>query len=163
MQIPTGDDLRNARKTRGLTQAELADRADVSQPLIARIESEDVDPTLATLHAIVSALNDSETSINQEDIEVVVPSAVKEARKQAGYTQRELAEAANVSQPLISRIEREDVNPRASTLRTLFKHRDPVSAIDDDKKSATSSTDSNILAEVESELKKLRNQRRFTE
>jgi len=163
MQIPTGEDIRNARKTRGLTQAELADRADVSQPLIARVESEDVDPTLATLHAIVSALNDSETTINQEEVDLVVPSVLKEARKQAGYTQGELAEAANVSQPLISRIEREDVNPRASTLRSLFEHLDPVSVVDDDRTLATSSTDSNILAEVESELEKLRNQRRFTE
>jgi predicted transcriptional regulator len=163
MQIPTGEELRSARKSRGLTQAEVAQRAGVSQPIIARVESEDVDPTLATLHAIVSALNDSETSIDQDKIDLVVPSALREARKQGGYTQSELAEAANVSQPLISRIESEDVNPRASTLRSLFEHVDMVSTIDNGGTVTTLDTDSNVLAEVESELQKLRSQRRLTE
>ncbi len=39
----------------GLTQSDLARRAGVSQPLIARIESGDVDPRLSTLRKIVTA------------------------------------------------------------------------------------------------------------
>lgn len=104
-----------------VTQGELADRAGVSQPLIARIESGDVDTTLDTLHSIVTALNDSESPIAQEDIGVVVPRAVKTAREQSGYTQGELADTTGLSQPLISRVERGDVNPRVSTLRTLLE------------------------------------------
>lgn len=53
MQIPTGEDIRAARKNKGLTQSEVAERAGVSQPLIARIESNDVDPTIDTLYSVV--------------------------------------------------------------------------------------------------------------
>ncbi|SFR97391.1 Helix-turn-helix domain-containing protein [Halomicrobium zhouii] len=154
MRIPTGEELRDARTERGLTQAELAERADVSQPLIARVESEDVDSRLGTLHSIVSALNGSETAFEQEEVELVMPSALKDARKQAGFTQGELAEVAGVSQPLISRIEREDVNPRASTLRSLFDHLDPVSETIDDGPTDSPGweSDNEILAEIESQF-----------
>lgn len=122
MEIPSGDSIRAARKDNRLTQSDLAERADVSQPLIARVESEDVDPTIDTLYSIVSALNDSSSNLEQEEVQISMPSVLKDARSQAGYTQRELANIADVSQPLISRIERQDVNPRASTLRELFSH-----------------------------------------
>lgn len=111
MDIPTGDSIRAARKDNGLTQSDLAERAGVSQPLIARIESEDVDPTIDTLYSIVSALNDSSSKLEQEEVQISMPSVLKDARSQAGYTQSELAKIAGVSQPLISRIERQDVNP----------------------------------------------------
>jgi len=154
MRIPTGEEIKKARQDRGLTQAELAARADVSQPLIARIESGDVDPTLATLHTIVSGLNDAETSIEQEKIELLLPSALKNARTESGYTQGELAEAAGVSQPLVSRIEREDVNPRASTLRSLFEHLESVSTADTEM-TVEQTGRSNILAQIESEFEDL--------
>lgn len=161
MHIPTGDELRTARQQRGLTQAELADRAGVSQPLIARIESEDVDPTLATLHSIVSAINGSETNLEEEDVELALPSALKDARNRAGYTQGDLADAANVSQPLISRIERDDVNPRASTLRALFNQIDPITTEGDTQtpRENRATTDSSVLSEIESEFEELRGQR----
>jgi predicted transcriptional regulator len=41
MHLPTAQDLRERRNELELTQSELADRADVSQPLIARIEGGD--------------------------------------------------------------------------------------------------------------------------
>ncbi|MFB6309554.1 MAG: CBS domain-containing protein [Salinirussus sp.] len=57
MDLPTPEELRNRRKEElGITQSELAERADVSQPLIARIEGGDVDPRLSTLRRIVNAL-----------------------------------------------------------------------------------------------------------
>jgi len=59
MELPTPDDLRERRKQLDLTQSELADMADVSQPLIARIEGNDVDPRLSTLRRIVNALNEA--------------------------------------------------------------------------------------------------------
>ena len=92
----------------------------MSQPLIARIESNDVDPTIDTLYSVVAALNDSAADVEQEEVTISMPSVLEDARKQTGYTQGELADAAGVSQPLISRIERQDVNPRSSTLRSLF-------------------------------------------
>jgi predicted transcriptional regulator len=120
MEIPTGEDIRAARTDKELTQSELAEKAGVSQPLIARIESDDVDPTVDTLYSVVAALNDSAADVEQEEVKISMPSVLEDARKRTGYTQGELADAAGVSQPLISRIERQDVNPRSSTLRSLF-------------------------------------------
>ena len=63
MELPTPEDLRRRRKAVGLTQAELARRADVSQPLIARVENDDVDPRLSTLRRIVEALDAAEGDV----------------------------------------------------------------------------------------------------
>ncbi|MHB9285992.1 CBS domain-containing protein [Halobacteriales archaeon Cl-PHB] len=63
MDLPTPEDLRERRTELELTQSELAERADVSQPLIARIEGGDVDPRLSTLRRIVSALQEAEGGI----------------------------------------------------------------------------------------------------
>lgn len=63
MDLPTPADLRERRKELDLTQSELADRAGVSQPLIARIEGGDVDPRLSTLRRIVEALDEAEGDV----------------------------------------------------------------------------------------------------
>ncbi len=60
MHIPTPDDLKQKRTELGLTQSGLAKRAGVSQPLIARIESGDVDPRLSTLRKIFDAFESTE-------------------------------------------------------------------------------------------------------
>ncbi|WP_134670710.1 CBS domain-containing protein [Halorussus marinus] len=97
MELPTPQDVRDRRTELGLTQSELADRAGVSQPLIARIEGGDVDPRLSTLRRIVGALDESEGDIVRADDlmheEVVsvaptdsVSSAVSEMQD-AGYSQ----------------------------------------------------------------------------
>jgi predicted transcriptional regulator len=65
MELPTPADLRERRNDLGLTQSELADMADVSQPLIARIEGGDVDPRLSTLRRIVEALDEAEGEIKR--------------------------------------------------------------------------------------------------
>jgi len=64
MELPTPQDLRERRTTLELTQSDLADAADVSQPLIARIEGGDVDPRLSTLRRrIVNALQEAEGKV----------------------------------------------------------------------------------------------------
>ena len=70
MDLPTPDELRDRREEElGLTQAELAERAGVSQPLIARIEGDDVDPRLSTLRRIVDALEEAEGGVvRAEDV-----------------------------------------------------------------------------------------------
>jgi transcriptional regulator with XRE-family HTH domain len=46
---------------------------------------------------------------------------LKEARRNAGLTQRELARLAGVPQPAVSRIERDHVSPRLDTLDVLLR------------------------------------------
>ncbi len=57
MFLPTPNDIKKLRLDLGLTQHELASRAGVSQPLIARIEAGDVDPRLSTLRKIFNAFD----------------------------------------------------------------------------------------------------------
>jgi predicted transcriptional regulator len=63
MELPTPEDLRERREELEITQSDLAERADVSQPLIARIEGGDVDPRLSTLRRIVNALQEAEGAV----------------------------------------------------------------------------------------------------
>lgn len=97
MELPTPADLRERRTGLGLTQSELADRADVSQPLIARIEGGDVDPRLSTLRRIVNALQEAEGGIlraadlmNGPIVSVAPDDSVREAKQlmdSEGYSQ----------------------------------------------------------------------------
>ncbi|MHB9302989.1 CBS domain-containing protein [Thermofilum pendens] len=56
MPIPSPEELRLLRLRAGLTQVELAQRAGVSQSLIARIEAGKVNPRVSTLMKIYRAL-----------------------------------------------------------------------------------------------------------
>lgn len=47
--------LRRARQSAGLTQAELAKRLGASQPLVARLERRDANPTWETLERVLRA------------------------------------------------------------------------------------------------------------
>ncbi|MDR0767255.1 MAG: CBS domain-containing protein [Methanosarcinales archaeon] len=70
MQLPTPEDLKKKRIELGLTQSDLAKRAGVSQPLIARIEMSDVDPRLSTVAKILTAFDEvkKEQQIVAKDI-----------------------------------------------------------------------------------------------
>jgi predicted transcriptional regulator len=88
MNLPTAQDLRTRRKELDLTQSELAERAGVSQPLIARIEGGDVDPRLSTLRSIVNALDTVAggvvyaTDLMHEDVvSVAADDSVREAER----------------------------------------------------------------------------------
>ncbi len=97
MDVPTPQDLRERREELGLTQSALAEEAGVSQPLIARIEGDDVDPRLSTLRSIVEALEEAEGGVTRasdvmhEGIVSVAPDdAVSEAvdrMKSEAYSQ----------------------------------------------------------------------------
>ena len=56
IKIVNGSDIRRLRRASGLTQKLLADKAGVSQSLIARIENNSVDPRLSTIRKIINAL-----------------------------------------------------------------------------------------------------------
>ena len=158
MYIPTGDDLRTARKARGLTQSEVAERTDLSQPLLSRIENNNVDPRIATLHRLAQAINNTESSLDEEELEVAIPSAIKQERKTAGLTQSALAERAGVSQPLIARIETDNVNPRASTLRAILAELDTASSDPEpegDSSTGAKGPETGILQEIKDSFNQL--------
>ena len=97
MHLPTSQDLRERRLSLDLTQSALADRAGVSQPLIARVEGGDVDPRLSTLRRIVEALDEvegevvrAETLMHEEVVSVGPQDPVSLAvdrMQEAGYSQ----------------------------------------------------------------------------
>jgi predicted transcriptional regulator len=97
MELPTRADLRERRNELDLTQSELAEKADVSQPLIARIEGGDVDPRLSTLRRIVTALQEAEGGLlhaedlmNAPIVSVRPDDSVREATElmsEKGYSQ----------------------------------------------------------------------------
>ncbi len=62
--IPSPEELRKYRLKVGLTQSELAKKAKVSQSLIARIESGDIDPRVSTLKRILEVLKKEEKKEN---------------------------------------------------------------------------------------------------
>jgi predicted transcriptional regulator len=87
MELPTPQELKDRRESLELTQSALAEMADVSQPLIARIEGDDVDPRLSTLRRIVNALNEAEGEVvratdvmNEHVVSVSPDDSVREAR-----------------------------------------------------------------------------------
>lgn len=97
LELPTPEAIRSKRRSLGLTQAELAEAAGVSQSLIARIELDDVDPSYSTLSAIVAALNEAERrevtveELMNTDVAAVTPEEpvreAAEAMRQRGYSQ----------------------------------------------------------------------------
>ena len=54
------NEIKKIRKSLGLTQTDLAKRANVSQSLIAKIESGKIDPTFTKTKRIFETLNDLE-------------------------------------------------------------------------------------------------------
>jgi predicted transcriptional regulator len=86
MEIPTPEDLRERRQDLDMTQSDLADRAGVSQPLIARIENGDVDPRLSTVSRIVEVFETAEEDtvtakdlMSEEVVTVAPDDTVREA------------------------------------------------------------------------------------
>ena len=59
------EEVKKIRKKLGMTQSELANRANVSQSLIAKIESGKIDPTYSNAQKIFTALSEME---NKEEI-----------------------------------------------------------------------------------------------
>ncbi|MDR9411575.1 MAG: CBS domain-containing protein [Haloquadratum sp.] len=97
MDLPTPAELRERRTATGLTQSALAEAAEVSQPLIARIEGGDVDPRLSTLRRIVAALDAAEGEIVRA-ADVMTTEVVAVAPDDAVRTARDRMIAAGFSQ-----------------------------------------------------------------
>ena len=57
MHIPTPGEIKAKREILGMKQADLAEKAGISQSMVARIESGSVDPRVSTLSKIIRVLN----------------------------------------------------------------------------------------------------------
>ncbi|HUU74932.1 MAG TPA: CBS domain-containing protein [Methanoregulaceae archaeon] len=57
MHIPTPEELKARREFLGIKQTELAQKAGISQSMVARIEGGNVDPRVGTLNKMVQVLN----------------------------------------------------------------------------------------------------------
>jgi predicted transcriptional regulator len=70
MSIPliTNEFLKQLRKNSGMTQAQLAEKAGVTQGYIAQIEKGTVDPRLSVVNKILQILGEREQAITAEDI-----------------------------------------------------------------------------------------------
>lgn len=76
MEIPTGGFLRQWRKSLGLTQAALAERSGLTQSVIAKVETEVVDPRISTVRKMVGALNRFQHPDQAHTVEDIMVSEV---------------------------------------------------------------------------------------
>lgn len=60
--------LKEIRENLGLSQAELADKAGISQPYVGAIEAGRKSPTLRTLQKLAAALGISVTDLLKKDV-----------------------------------------------------------------------------------------------
>jgi predicted transcriptional regulator len=135
MDLPTPADLRERRNELGLTQSDLAERADVSQPLIARIEGGDVDPRLSTLRRIVNALQEAEGGILRAE-DLMNRPVVSVRPDDSVHETKELMDAEGYSQVPVVRdgtpvglIGNSDIRRRSESVETEDVGRLPVDEV----------------------------------
>jgi predicted transcriptional regulator len=147
MELPTPQELKDRRESLGLTQSTLAEMADVSQPLIARIEGDDVDPRLSTLRRIVNALNEAEGEVvraadvmNENVVYVSPDDSVRGARDRMlaeGFSQlpviRDGRPQGFISNSDIRHVHEDNVAdlPVAEAMRESFTTVEPDATIDE--------------------------------
>ena len=124
--------IRLARKVLNWTQAELSFQANVSESTISRVENKKTNPLLTTIIKLLKALgamsflkvNSCDTS-DTSDTPVWLSAcgnfsqALRAARRQCAWTQKELAEQSNLSLRTIKYFENCDCNLRLSSLLKL--------------------------------------------
>jgi len=122
--IPTGEELRRLRKEAGLTQRQLAELANVSQPLIARIEGGSVDPRASTLRRILAALAKARGEVKVGEV-MHSPVVCLEATEPVGKA-LEIMERLGISQiPVLSEGKVVGCLYEASLLKALRRTKDP--------------------------------------
>jgi len=58
---------------------------------------------------------------NEIDIKVEIITAIRNARNLAGYSQKQLERLTGVKQPVISRMEKGETDPRLSTIMKILE------------------------------------------
>ncbi|HIE34357.1 MAG TPA: CBS domain-containing protein [Candidatus Altiarchaeales archaeon] len=97
MLLPSLSEIRKIRKRLGLSQMELAEKAGVSQSLIARVESGTVDPRYSKVEGIFKTLNELKRKGTIAG-EIMTPSVVGIQIKSSVGRAAKLMRTYNVSQ-----------------------------------------------------------------
>lgn len=128
MKIIHPSEIRSFRSKANLTQAELAEKAGVTQAYIAKIESGDADPKISTLERISKALKSetgSKGKIAEDVMETPIISISSDEKIQKAI---KLMESNDISQmPVMSRekqigsLSEENILHKISAGENLFK------------------------------------------
>ncbi|MHC4537869.1 MAG: CBS domain-containing protein [Planctomycetota bacterium] len=128
IKLITPEELRKLRKSIGLTQKALAEKAGVSQSLIARIERKTVDPRLSTLKRILSALTLAKADRTVKDImhlPVIVIHSADTVRKAI-----EIMKKNNISQiPVLEKGRIAGSIQESTLMNKIYRSRNPETVL----------------------------------
>jgi transcriptional regulator with XRE-family HTH domain len=128
--MPTADNsigkkIREARKQKGLTLAQLADQCNCSTSLISQIETGTVNPSFSTLKSIGEALGTDmamlvaqDTAINSALISLMTTKERKTLTTEGGVKFQLLSRGVDISCEFV----RNEWPPRTSTGKELYTH-----------------------------------------
>ena len=135
IQVEFGKRLKNKRQELGLTQEELAEKADLDATYVGSIERGERNVSLGNIIALAHALMISPNELipgehhrKKEQTKVAFGKCLKSKREERGLTQEELAEKAGLNSIFIECCERgegtisfENIIALAQALRILPK------------------------------------------
>lgn len=128
MKIVHPSEIRSLRSKRNLTQAELAEKAGVTQAYIAKIESGDADPKISTLERISKALKSEKGSKEKTAEDVMETPIISISSDEKIQKAIKLMESNDISQmPVMSRgkqigsLSEENILHKISVGENLFK------------------------------------------
>lgn len=128
-----GEKIRSYREERGLTLAELAQKADISISYLSELERGTKQPSLKSLNKISTALNiprEEIVAISIDSTMLNFGDKMRFAREKHGLTISETADRLGLSVQYISDIEKNKVIPAVSTIKSISKVLDvPVSVL----------------------------------
>lgn len=116
-----GENIKNLRKERELTQKQLADLVGVTAATITKYEKGSLEPNLETINKIEKALGVSVSELIDGGIKhgLSVGDQIRKYRKEKGLTQLELGQAINKSESTIRKYESNSVQPPISIIHML--------------------------------------------
>jgi len=125
MTLPTPSELKKKRIELGLTQAELAKAAGLSQGLIAKIESGKVDPRMSTIRKIVNVLDAAEKSINRAEDIMTQPVITVSPSQTIGRAIKLMHDNAISQLPVVQKGNPVGIVTETSLLREIEKSKEP--------------------------------------
>jgi DNA-binding transcriptional regulator YiaG len=116
----TGDDIKDLRQEKNLSQSELAEQLDVSAGTVSNWEREESNPGSSMVEQIKSLPYHKEADEEAEEVSFTGED-LKELRQDQGLSQSELAEVLGVSAGTISNWERGKGSPSEGAVEKLRK------------------------------------------